>query len=273
MTIRRAAVTTALWVCAALIFCAGVWFFGGAAKAAAFLTTYIVEYSLSIDNLFVFTLIFSYFRIAPEGQKRALTWGIISAVIMRLAMIAAGVRLLNSFEWMIYVFGALLLYLAVKMLRGDCGEGDPSHNPALIFLKKFLPFTDKESGAFFTRENGIWKATPLFAALAVIEASDLMFAVDSIPAALAVSRDTFIVYSSNIFAVMGLRSLYFLLAGMLGIFCCLKYGIAAVLIFISIKMLISGFYEIPVPLSLAMVAAILAASVAASLWLNKKRSL
>ncbi|MFA5160833.1 MAG: TerC/Alx family metal homeostasis membrane protein [Elusimicrobiales bacterium] len=266
---RRAVRNTALWVLSALAFCAGVWFFCGTAKAAAFLTAYIIEYSLSIDNLFVFTVIFAYFRTSPQGQKRALTWGIASAVVMRFAMIAAGVKLLNSFEWMIYVFGALLLYLAVKMMRGECGEGAPEHNPALVFLKKFLPFTGGDGEAFFVREGGVWKATTLFAALVVIEASDLMFAVDSIPAALAVSRDTFIVYSSNIFAVMGLRSLYFLLAGMIGMFCFLKYGIAAVLLFVGVKMLASGFFEIPVAASLLVVASLLAVSVAASVLSNR----
>ncbi|MDD2773665.1 MAG: TerC family protein [Elusimicrobiales bacterium] len=265
ISMRRAGAWVAVWVALALLFCAGIWWKLGETKALEFLTAYIIEYSLSVDNLFVFALIFVWFRTAPQHQPRILNWGILGAVVMRLLMILAGVALISRFRWMIYVFGAALLYTAWKMLVKSGEETAPGDNPALRLLKKYLPFTDTLSAdRFFVYEAGVWFATPLFATLVVVEASDVVFAIDSIPAVLAISRDPFIVYTSNVFAILGLRSLYFLLAGMLGMFAYLKYGISVILFFVGVKMLVSGFYHIPTVVSLAVVACGLAVSVLAS---------
>ena len=230
-------------------------------KMLEFFTAYVIEYSLSMDNMFVFIMIFAYFGIPKKYQPKILTWGILGAVFMRLILIFTGVKLIHTFEWLIYVFGGILILTAVKMMLQKDGEIDPGANPVLKLLAKIIPI-DKEptGGEFFVKRN-IWHATPLFATLVVVETSDLIFAVDSIPAVLAISTDKFIVYTSNVFAVVGLRSLYFLLASIMDLFRYLKGGISIILFYVGMKMLISGYYKIPSLLSLGVVMGILAVSI------------
>jgi len=271
VSLKEAAGWCAAWISVALLFNLGIYMVEGQEKALEFLTGYIIEYSLSMDNMFVFVMIFTYFGVPAKYQPRILHWGILGAVVMRFILIFAGVALLHKFHWLIYIFGAILVFTAIKMLTQDDDERmDPGQNPVLKLFKKFLPFTDQTEGeSFFVRHNGVLMATPLFATLIVIEASDLVFAVDSIPAVLGISKDYFIVYSSNIFAIMGLRALYFLLAGLMNVFRFLKYGISVILFFVGCKMLVSSFIKIGTGLSLFIVLAVLAASVAASLLYDK----
>jgi len=273
LSARRAAGWVAVWIFCAVLFDLVVWRALGTEKALLFATGYIVEYSLSMDNLFVFVLVFAYFKVETRHQPRILRWGILGAVVMRLIMIFAGVALLQAFKWTIYVFGLVLLYTAWKMISENENERvDPGQNPVLKLFRKFLPFSETaDEDKFFTKKNGAWLATPLFATLIVIEASDVVFAVDSIPAILAISQDRFIVYTSNVFAILGLRALYFQLAAMLGVFKYLKYGISAILFFVGVKMLASAYYHIPTAASLCVVAFLLGISVAASLIFRDKQ--
>ncbi|OGS62099.1 MAG: tellurium resistance protein TerC, partial [Elusimicrobia bacterium RIFOXYB2_FULL_62_6] len=230
-----------------------------------FFTAYVIEYSLSMDNMFVFIMIFSYFSVPKKYQPMILTWGILGAVFMRLVLIMAGVSLINAFSWLIYVFGAILIYTAVKMFTHGGEEMDPGKNPVLKLLARLIPIDHTlETGGFFVKKE-IWHATPLFATLIVIETSDLIFAVDSIPAVLAISKEPFIVYTSNVFAVVGLRSLYFFLAAIMDSFRFLKAGIAIILFYVGVKMLISNFYHISALVSLSVVLGILALSIILSL--------
>lgn len=271
VSIKEASLMVAAWIALAALFGAAVWLTLGQTKALEFFTGYVIEYSLSIDNMFVFIMIFAYFAVPPEHQPKVLIWGILGAVIMRFIFIFIGVQLITQFKFMIYIFGALLIYTAVKMLAHKEEEFDPSKMPVLKALKKIMPMKDNyHGGNFFIKDAGKLFATPLFATVLVIETSDLIFAIDSIPAVLSITHDTFIVYTSNIFAIIGLRSLYFLLAGMAGKFEYLKYGIAAVLVFVGIKMLISHFYHFPTALSLLVIVIILAIAIAASV-VRKKR--
>lgn len=271
VSIKDASVMVVAWVTLALCFGGVIWLASGTQSALEFFTGYVIEYSLSIDNMFVFIMIFSYFAICKDHQPKALLWGILGAVVMRFIFIFIGVQLITRFTFMIYIFGAILIYTAVKMLLGKDEKIDPSKNPVLKLFKKILPINETiHNGNFFVRENGKLFATTLLATVVVIEASDLVFAVDSIPAVLAVTQDTFIVYTSNIFAIIGLRSLYFLLSGMAGKFEYLKYGIAAVLVFVGIKMLISHYYKMPTVISLLAIVLILSIAVVASVVKNKK---
>ncbi len=271
VSIKEASCMVAAWIALAALFGGAVWLTLGQGKALEFFTGYVIEYSLSIDNMFVFIMIFSYFAVPAEHQPKVLIWGILGAVLMRFLFIFIGVQLITKFTFMIYIFGALLIYTAVKMITHDDDSFDPSQNPALKALKKIMPLKDNYHGEnFFIKEAGKIFATPLFATVLVIETSDLIFAIDSIPAVLSITHDTFIVYTSNIFAIIGLRSLYFLLAGMAGKFEYLKYGIAAVLVFVGAKMLISHFYHFPTAWSLLVIVLILSAAVLASV-LHKKR--
>ncbi len=271
VSIKEASMMVAAWIGLALLFGGGVWFAFGQEKALEYLTGYVIEYSLSIDNMFVFIMIFSYFAVPSEHQPKALIWGILGAVLMRFLFIFVGVQLITKFSIMIYAFGALLIYTAIKMLKQKDEAFDPSQNPMLKALKKVIPFKDKHSDdSFFVKEAGKWFATPLLATVLVIETSDLIFAIDSIPAVLSITHDTFIVYTSNIFAIIGLRSLYFLLAGMAGKFEYLKYGIAAVLIFVGIKMIASSVFHFPTALSLLIIVLILAIAIIASIVHKKK---
>ena len=263
VSMKEAGLMVGAWISLALLFGGAIWLFEGPRHALEFYTGYVLEYSLSVDNMFVFIMIFSYFAIAHELQPKALLWGILGAVILRFIFIFAGVQLISLFSWTIYVFGILLLFTAAKMFfQKEDDNFDPGNSFILKVLKKFIPLkTDYHGENFFIQENTRWFATPLFAAVLVIEMSDLIFAVDSIPAVLSITQDTFLVYSSNIFAIIGLRSLYFLLSGMAGKFPYLKYGISVILFFVGIKMLLSHTVRIPIGLSLGIIVGILAVSI------------
>ena len=264
---REALIWTAVWVTLAAAFGAGIWIAGGPDRALQYATAYVVEYSLSVDNLFVFLLVFSYFRVSPSYRHRLLFWGILGAFVMRATLIVLGTALVSRFHWLLYGFGAFLLYSAAKMMFSkEEQQLDPERNAVLRLARKFLPVARGETGEhFFVREQGVPKVTPLFLVLLVIETTDLLFATDSIPAVLAITREPFIVFTSNVFAILGLRSLYFALAGMIEIFHLLHYGLSVILIFIGVKMLISAHYEIPTPIALVVVAVLLAISIIASL--------
>lgn len=266
VSVKEASVMVCAWVTLALLFGGVIWLAEGPHHALEFFTGYVLEYSLSVDNMFVFIMIFGYFAIPPHLQPKALLWGILGAVALRFLFIFLGVKLISLFSWTIYVFGALLLFTAAKMLlQKEDDNFDPSDAFVLKVLKKVMPVkTDYHGENFFVKEGAKWFATPLFAAVLVIEMSDLIFAVDSIPAVLSITQDTFLVYSSNIFAIIGLRSLYFLLSGMAGKFPYLKYGISVILAFVGIKMIISHFVSVPIVLSLGIIVGILALSVLAS---------
>lgn len=265
VSIKEAAFMVGAWITLALVFGGAIWLFEGSQHALAFYTGYVLEYSLSIDNMFVFILIFSYFAIPHDLQPKALLWGILGAVALRFVFIFVGVKLISLFSWTIYVFGALLIFTAAKMLlQKEDDNFDPSQSLPLKIMRKFIPLkTDYHGENFFIKEGIKWFATPLFAAVLVIEMSDLIFAVDSIPAVLSITQDTFLVYSSNIFAIIGLRSLYFLLSGMAGKFPYLKYGISVILFFVGVKMLLSHYVKIPIWASLATIVGLLALSILA----------
>ena len=268
MSFREASLWCVVWVSLAAAFGATVFFLEGSAKGLEFVTGYIIEWSLSVDNLFVFIVIFRYFAVPPAFQHRVLFWGIMGAIVMRGIFIAAGVGLLTYFHWTIYVFGAFLVYTGVKLLRAGEVEVQPQKNPVLRFFTRLMPIeTGYDKQNFFVRRKGQLVATALVPVLIVIETTDVMFAVDSVPAILAITRDPFIVYTSNIFAILGLRALYFLLAGVMGMFRYLKVGLCFVLTFVGVKMLISDFYKIPITVSLGIVAGILASSILASVLL------
>ncbi len=274
VSIKEAAVMVCAWVSLALLFGGAIWLFEGPRHALEFYTGYVLEYSLSVDNMFVFILIFGYFAIPHALQPKALLWGILGAVALRFVFIFVGVKLISLFAWTIYVFGALLIFTAAKMLLQKEDENfDPSQSFILKIFKKIMPIkTDYHGENFFVKENAKWFATPLFAAVLVIEMSDLIFAVDSIPAVLSITQDTFLVYSSNIFAIIGLRSLYFLLSGMAGKFPYLKYGISVILFFVGVKMLLSHHVEIPIVASLSVIVGILAISILASHFFPPKET-
>jgi tellurite resistance protein TerC len=265
MSLREASAWTAVWVSLAALFAATVFLTEGSVKGLEFITGYVVEWSLSVDNLFVFIVIFSYFAVPMQYQHRVLFWGIMGAVIMRGIFIAAGVGLLTYFHWMIYLFGGFLVFTGIKIMRAGEVEVEPQKNPVLRFFTRIMPVDPSyDAQKFFLRREGRLMATALVPVLIVIETTDVMFATDSVPAILAITRDPFIVYTSNVFAILGLRAMFFLLAGVMGLFRYLKIGICIVLMFVGAKMLISDFYKIPITVSLAMVVSILASSVLAS---------
>ena len=274
VSVKEAAIMVGAWISLALLFGGAIWFFEGPHHALAFYTGYVLEYSLSIDNMFVFILIFSYFAIPHELQPKALLWGILGAVALRFIFIFIGVQLISLFSWTIYVFGALLIFTATKMLlQKENDNFDPSQSLPLKIMRKFIPLkTDYRGENFFVKDGIKWFATPLFAAVLVIEMSDLIFAVDSIPAVLSITQDTFLVYSSNIFAIIGLRSLYFLLSGMAGKFPYLKYGISVILFFVGVKMLLSHHVKIPIVASLAVIVGILTLSILAGKIFSPKET-
>jgi len=263
---------TVVWVGLALLFNAGVWHFSGSQKALEFFTGYVIEKSLSVDNVFVFAMLFSYFAVPPLYQHKVLFWGVLGALVMRAAMIAVGAALIAEFAWIIYLFGAFLVFTGIKMVAKREEEIHPERNPVVRWFKKLVPITnDYREDRFFVAERGVRHATPLFVVLLLVEFSDLIFAVDSIPAIFAVTTDPFIVYTSNVFAILGLRSLYFALAGVMGKFHYLKIGLGVVLAFVGVKMLLSHSpYKIDTLVSLAVVIGILAASIVVSvLWPRK----
>jgi tellurite resistance protein TerC len=263
--VREALFWTCVWIALALLFGAGVFVVGGADKGTEYLTGYVIEKSLSVDNVFVFLVIFQYFAVPPNLQPKVLHWGIIGALGMRLVFIIIGAALLSAFHWMIYIFGGILLVTAARLAFQKEHEVHPEKNPLIRLLKRFVPMTqDYNDGKFFTRRTGIVMATPLFAVLLMVESTDLIFALDSIPAIFAVTRDPFIVFTSNAFAILGLRALYFALAGVMGAFVYLRQGLVTILAFVGAKMLLSDLYHVPTVASLAVVAGILAVAVLAS---------
>jgi tellurite resistance protein TerC len=262
---REALAWSLTWIGLACAFAVLVYFRYGHATAVEFVTGYVIELSLSVDNLFVFLLIFRYFRVAPDHQHKVLFWGIVGALVMRAAFIVVGIGLIRRFHWITYIFGAFLVYSGIKLFRQDDSGIKPESNPVLRWFRRWVPVTeDYEGDKFVVRRIGLY-ATPLLAVLVVVETTDLLFATDSIPAVLAITLKPFIVYTSNVFAVLGLRSMYFVLAGMMELFHYLHYGLAVVLIFIGAKMLTSHYYQIPTGAALAVVAAVLLVSVLASL--------
>jgi tellurite resistance protein TerC len=267
VSIREATVWSVVWVALALLFAGGLRLTMGPTPALEFLTGYLIEKSLSVDNLFIFALLFGYFGVPAAYQHRVLFWGILGALATRAAFILAGSTLLAQFHWMIYVFGGFLVLTGIRMgLVGEI-EVHPEKNPLLRLARRVLPTTDGfREGRFFARENGRWAVTPLFLVLLLVESTDVVFAVDSIPAIFAVTLDPFIVYTSNVFAILGLRSLYFVLAGAMRSLPHLKLGLAAVLVFVGAKMVLADVYKVPIGISLAVVATLIGASVAASLW-------
>jgi tellurite resistance protein TerC len=278
VSVKEAAGWSAAWVALALLFALGLWMYLGATAGAAvadaktmeFLTGYVIEKSLSVDNVFVFLLIFGHFAVPPEWQRRVLLYGVLGAIVMRAIMILAGVWLVEQFSWVLYVFGAFLVITALRMLVAAEKEPDLDRNPVLRWAKQVLPFTDGFRNEHFSvLENGKRLFTPLFLVLLLIEASDLVFAVDSIPAIFAITTDPFVVFTSNIFAIMGLRALYFLLADVADRFHLLKYGLAFVLMFVGGKMLAADWVHVPTQASLLVIGVILSTSVVASLIATK----
>ena len=271
VSVKEALTWTFVWIFLALVFNVIIYFWRGQQQALEYFTGYLVEKALSVDNIFVFIMIFTYFQIPAKYQHKVLFWGIIGALIMRVIFIFAGVALLERFHFTIYIFGALLIFTGIKMFNHSNSKIDPVKNPVLRFFKKFIPVSPTlHEDKFFVRIDGRQYATPLFLVLILIETTDLVFAVDSIPAILAITQDQFIVYTSNVFAILGLRSLYFALAGVVHRFWLLSYGLAVVLVFVGIKMILIDFYKIPIEWSLLFIASIIAGSIFFSLKLKKK---
>ena len=281
VSVKEAAIWSLVWVSLALLFNAGLWWhLSGTAgqeiadrKALEFLTGYLIEKSLSVDNVFIFLLIFSSFHVAPEYQRRVLIYGVLGAIVLRAVMILAGAWVVREFSWVLYLFGVFLVITGLRMLVMAEKEPDLNQNPVLKFARRHLRISEGHHGEKFTvMKDGVRYFTPLFLVLILIETSDVVFAVDSIPAIFAITTDPFIVFTSNIFAIMGLRALYFLLADVADRFHLLKYGLAMVLTFIGAKMLIAPWYHVPVAASLAIVAVLIGASVIASLIATRKKS-
>lgn len=264
--IREALAWSAVWIALALAFGVVAWNYAGAKTALEYLTAYIIEKSLSVDNIFVFLLIFNYFSIPARYQHKVLFWGIIGALVMRAALIFAGVTLIERYHWIVYLFGVFLIYSGYKMLRSKNIKLEPRRNPVYRLLtRRFHVTPELRDDRFFVREGGRLFATPLVLVLAVVETTDLVFALDSIPAVLAVSNDTFVVYTSNVFAILGLRALYFAVAGLMDLFHLLHYGLSFILAFVGVKMTVSQWWHPPVSLTLGIVGLTLAVSVVASL--------
>ncbi len=267
---KEALLWSAVWIALALIFNAGVYWFYGHGKALEFLTGYLLEKSLSVDNLFIFVVLFGYFNVPKQYQHKVLYWGIIGAIIMRGILIVVGTALITKFSWIIYIFGGFLVITGFKMAFSNDEKVKPDKNPVVKLFKKFFPIKPEFIGdKFFVKENLKLFATPLFIVLIIVESTDLIFAFDSIPAILAITQDPFIVFTSNAFAILGLRALYFVFANFVDKFRFLKYGLAIVLVYIGIKMLISGFYHIPTLFSLSFLVVVLSVSVLASLTKKK----
>ncbi len=277
ISLKEATVWSIVWVLVALAFNVTMLYWYGPpaerhALAIQFLTGYLIERALSIDNIFVFLVLFKYFAVEPRYQYRVLFWGILGALIMRGAMIATGVALISRFHWILYLFGAFLVWTGFKLLFHKAEDLHPEQNPVLRWVRKYVPLTREYHGQrFFVRQNDIWRATPMFLVLIVVETTDLAFALDSIPAIFAITKDPFIIYSSNVFAILGLRALYFLLAGAMPYFTYLNVGLSVVLIFIGVKMLIERWLEIPTGIALGVVGGVLLISVLASLVAAPRR--
>jgi tellurite resistance protein TerC len=262
---REALIWSLVWIGLAGAFAVLVYSRYGHATAVEFVTGYVIELSLSVDNLFIFILIFRFFRVAPEHQHKVLFWGIVGALVMRAIFIVVGIGLIRRFQWITYIFGTFLVYSGIRLFRQHGAGMEPQNNPVLRLFRRWVPTTEDYEGDKFLVRRGRLYATPLLAVLVLVEATDLVFATDSIPAVLAITLKPFIVYTSNVFAVLGLRSMYFLLAGMMELFHYLHYGLAAILIFVGAKMLLSNYYHIPTLIALGVVGGVLLVSVAASL--------
>ena len=273
VSLKEATVWTAIWVALGLGFCGVVWWWQGGVAAGEYLAGYLLEKSLSVDNIFVFALLFTYFAVPAKYQHRLLFWGVLGALVLRGIFIFAGTSLLQYFHWMFYVFGAFLVYTAVKMARAGDEQVDPEHNLLLRGFQRVVPMTANYRGQrFVVRETGRWLATPMLAVLLVVESTDVLFAVDSIPAIFGVTQEPFLVFTSNIFAILGLRTMYFLLAGLLKQMSYLKAGLAVILGFVGVKMLASSFVEIPIWVSLAVIAVTLAIAVFFSLRASRREA-
>ena len=262
---REALAWSLVWIGLACAFAVLVFFWHGRGTAVEFVTGYVIELSLSVDNLFIFLLIFRYFRVAPEHQHKVLFWGIVGALVMRAVFIVVGIGLIRRFHWITYIFGALLVYSGIKLFRQHGAGIEPENNPVVRLFRRWVPVTeDYAEDKFVVRRERLY-ATPLLVVLVLVEVTDLLFATDSIPAVLAITLNPFIVYTSNVFAILGLRSMYFMLAGLMDLFHYLHYGLAVVLIFIGAKMVSSNYYQIPTVVALGVVAGVLLVSVLASL--------
>ncbi len=279
MTLRQAAIWSLVWVSLSLLFNSGLWWYlsetmGRAVadkQALAFLTGYLIEKALAVDNVFVWLMLFSYFSVPPNLQRRVLVFGVLGAIVLRTIMIFAGSWLVTQFQWILYVFGAFLLFTGVKMALAKEDDGDIGDKPLVRWIRSHLRMTDKiENEHFFTRRNGVLFATPLLLVLILVELSDVIFAVDSIPAIFAVTTDPFLVLTSNLFAILGLRAMYFLLAGVAERFSMLKYGLSVILVFIGFKMLIMDLYHIPIAVSLSVVAGILVLTLVINVLVNRR---
>lgn len=272
ISIKEAMIWTVVWITLAMCFNVLIYYWQGEVKALEFFTGYVIEKSLSVDNIFVFVLIFSYFKTPSIHQHKILFWGIIGALIMRAVFIFAGVALLEKFHWTIYVFGAILIFTGYKMLVQKEKKIEPEKNPVIKLFRRVMPVTNElHDGKFFVNLKGKLFATPLFLVLLLVETTDLIFAVDSIPAILAITQDQFIVYTSNVFAILGLRSLYFALAGMIDKFRYLSAGLAFILIFVGLKMVASDYYKLPIQVALLVIVGILALSIVASFVFKNKK--
>lgn len=268
---REATIWSFVWISLAAVFALLLLFWHGRTTSLEFVTGYLIELSLSVDNLFVFLLIFRYFKVPAQHQHKVLFWGIVGALVMRMVFILVGVGLISRFHWVIYAFGVLLVYSGIQLFRGDNKQVNPEKNPILRAFRRLVPVTsDYEGDKFFVRRPALY-ATPLFIVLIVVETTDVFFAVDSIPAILAITLNAFVVYTSNVFAILGLRSMYFALAGMMEIFHYLHYGLALVLVFIGGKMLVSHYYDMPTEIALGTVAGVLLISVLASVLYPQKK--
>lgn len=266
VSLREATAWSIAWITLALVFNLGLYLWRGSETALAFFTGYLVEKSLSIDNIFVFVLIFSAFAVPAASRHRVLFYGILGALVMRGLFILVGSAMLIAFHWIIYLFGAFLILTGIRMVLNRRQEPHPEKNPIIKAMRRILPMASEyDRDHFFVRSAGRWLATPLVLVLAVVESTDLLFAVDSIPAVLAITPDPFIAYTSNVFAMLGLRSLYFVFADIIHRFRYLKFGLAAILVFVGVKMLLADVYEIPIPFSLAVIATLLAAAITVSL--------
>ncbi|WP_323666906.1 TerC family protein [Pectobacterium punjabense] len=279
MTFKQAAVWSIIWVTLSLLFNAGFWWYLDGTlgrdvantQSLAFLTGYLIEKALAVDNVFVWLMLFGYFAVPPQYQRRVLIYGVLGAIVLRTLMVFGGSWLVTQFQWLLYVFGAFLLFTGIKMALAKDGDGAIGDKPLVRWLRSHLRMTDSiENERFFVRRNGLLYATPLFLVLIMVEISDVIFAVDSIPAIFAVTTDPFIVLTSNLFAILGLRAMYFLLAGVAERFSLLKYGLAVILIFIGIKMLLIDIFHIPVAVSLGVVASILVITMLINVWVNKR---
>jgi len=271
VNIKEALIWSLVWITLAMIFNYGIYEYMGKVKALEFFTGYVLEKSLSVDNIFVFILVFSFFKVPSSYQHKVPFWGILGALVMRVILIFSGVALLTKFHWLIYIFGAFLIFTGIKMMLQKDSHIEPDKNILVRLFKKFYPVTNDYHGdKFFVKIDAKRFATPMFVVLLVIEFTDLVFAVDSIPAILAITNDTFIVYTSNVFAILGLRSLYFALAGVMKYFRFLKVGLSVILVFVGTRMMIVDFYKFPITLSLGIIVGILIISVIASLAIKQK---